>query len=315
MERVKKTFVLLSIALSLALSVCHAEGPSRRERLHWAAEAQTRMAQKDYAAAAGWLEKAVAPGAADRDLAEWWPALGRCYEQLGNFQKSLAAYQKARRLRPKSLDRVLDLARVYAAAELDDEAIGLYEEALRRDRQRRDVMLALADLYVRRELWEKARALCGRYLELEPRDAAAQRLMARAEEALGDLASAARRMEGVLAVRPSGPDYFYAGRLWARQDQFELAERAFTAAAAQGLASPAFLVERGLLAWRQGASAAAARHWKAALDAAPGMPEARFLLALDGGKGSAEMRRLASDGDAGYVKELAGAFLAAQGER
>lgn len=293
---------------ALALPALAAEGPSRKERLRWAAEAHTLLTQKNYAEAAAWLEKAVGPGASEKDLAEWWPVLGRCYESLGNHQKALMAYQQAQQLKPKSVDRQLDLARVYARVELNDKAAELYEEVLKRDRQRKDVMRALLDIYVRAARWEDAKQLGERYLALEPQDAAAQESMARAEEALGQTAAAARRLEGVLAVRPTGEGYFQAGQLWARQDQFDLAERNFEKAAETKFSSPEFLLERGLLAWRRGDRAAADKNWKAALSAEPGMPAARFLLALNAGA-LEEMRRLAGETDVGIVKDLAQAYL------
>jgi tetratricopeptide (TPR) repeat protein len=307
----------LILVLSLRAALADGEGPSRRERLRWAAEAQERFAEKKYDEAARWLEKAAAPGAAPHDLANWWPVLGRCYEATGNYQKALASYRQAQELRPNSLDRVLDLARVYARVELDAQAIGLYERALKMDRQRKDVMLALAELYVRQRRWEDARDLTDRYLRLEPQDTAAQELMARAEEELGDLTGAARRWEALLAVRPSAAGYFYAGRLWARQDQFDLAERAFETAASRGLADPAFFIERGLLAWRRGRNDDAVRYWKKALEADPKLPVAKFLLALgDAGAGrkaeaAQKMRALAAEEGEGYVKDLARSYLAA----
>lgn len=303
--------LLLVGALVLPLA---AEGPSRKERLRWAAEAQVLFAQKNYAEAVSWLEKAADHGASEKDLAEWWPVLGRCYESLGNYQKALMAYQQAHQLKPNSVDRQLDLARVYAQVDLNDKAVELYEDVLKHDRHRRDVMRALLDIYVRASRWEEAQELGGRYLALEPQDTAAQVSVARAEEALGDTAGAARRLEGVLAVRPTGEGYFQAGQLWARQDQFDLAERDFEKAAEMKFSAPAFLLERGLLAWRRGDRAAAEKQWKAALAAEPGMPAARFLLALSAGAAE-EMRRLAGAPDDGFVKELAQIYLAAQGKR
>src|SRR5688500_574988 len=193
---VARAVLLLSVLLStqhLALSPALAEGPSRRERLRWASEAQALMAQQKYEAAAAWLEKAVAPGASKKDLADWWPVLGRCHEAVKNYQKALVSYQRALELKPKSVDRMLDLARLYAAVDLNDQAIDLYQKVLDKDRHRKDVVLAMAEAHFRQRRFEAAEELAERYLKSEPQDPYAQRLAADIEEALGDVASAAHR--------------------------------------------------------------------------------------------------------------------------
>lgn len=297
------------------------EGPSRRERRQWASEARALMDRKEFEAAARLLEKAAAPGARAADLAEWWPLLGRCHENAKNYQKALNAYQEAHRLEPKNLDRKLDLARVYALVDLNAQAIDLYQEVLKRDRHRKDVVLALGRLYHRAGRMEEARDMAERYLRWEPRDPAAQELMARIEEALGDLSGAAHRWEGLLALSPSADGYFYLGRLWSRQNQFDLAERAFQKAEALGLDSAVFRVEQGVLAWRRGDDAAASLRWRKTLEAHPALDLARFLAALmDHKQGKTAqalegMARVEKETESDYLKDLARRFQTAAQNR
>ncbi|MBI4397426.1 MAG: tetratricopeptide repeat protein, partial [Elusimicrobia bacterium] len=104
----------LGMILLFSATAVRAEGPSRRERLLWAAQAQDDVHRKDFEAAAQKLEKSVSAGASKKDLVVWLPVLGRCHEATKNYQKALAVYQKAYQLRPKLMERMLDLARLYA---------------------------------------------------------------------------------------------------------------------------------------------------------------------------------------------------------
>lgn len=313
----KRLFPLGALFLFLFFSArARSEEPSRRERRRWAAEAQSLLSRKNYDAAAQRLEEAVVPGAARGDLLAWWPLLGRCYEAAKNYQKALAAYQQAYQMRPKNVDRMLDLARVYGHVDLNAEALDLYQKVLVRDKRRQDVVFAMADLYFRSGQWESARESANLYLKREPQDLEAQKLLARSEESLGDLSSAAHRWEGVLALRPSAEGYFHLGQLWTRQGQFELAERAYEKAQNLGLSAPALSLERGLLAWRQGRREQAAQYWRAILQAQPHFTLVKFLLALNDyqmGKSAAAtegMRAVAAEGGSVFMKDMAKSFLA-----
>jgi len=133
------SFLLIVMFLVGASSrAVHAKDPSRRERIRYAAKAEDLYDRQKYEEAMPWLEKALSPGVARRDAKHWWPLLGRCHEVSRNFQKALTAYQKAHQLQRKNVDRKLDLARVYARVDLNDQAIEFYTEILDRDPQRRD---------------------------------------------------------------------------------------------------------------------------------------------------------------------------------
>lgn len=304
---------LLSAFLA-APAGARAEGAPRRERLQLASEAKGLMDQRRYPEAEARLAKALEPGAARRDRGRWLPLLGRCYEDEKNFQKALTAYQDAYQVRPKDPDRMLDLARVYDAVDLNASAVDLYRKVLEKDKDRRDVLYALANVYFRSGKLPEARDAAEKYLHWEPRDLAAERLMARIEESQGDLASAAHRWEGILVEKPAADDYFYLGRLWARQNEYELADAALAKAEGLGLASSAFYFQRGLVDWYRKDNDAAARHWDFSLKKNAGNNLPAFFLALndyrngDTAKALERMQAVQARTGSPFVKELAARF-------
>lgn len=312
LKRTIRGLLLLACAVS-SPAAGRADGPSARQRNHLAAEARALMEKKDFTKAAAGLEEAVSPGAREGELARWLPLLGRCYERLDNPSKAMAAYQEAHRLRPKSVERMLDLARVYARVDLNDRAIDLYERVLTRER-RRDVVLILADLHYRAARPGRARQYAEQYLAWEPRDLAAQRLLARIEEEGGDLSAAAHRWEGILSREPRAEGYFHLGRLWTRQAQHDLAGRAFRKAEELGMTSPALDLQRGLSAWLQGDRPSAAEAWTRARTKSGELSLASFLLALQEAeagrwKAAADEMRRAQPGATPYMRSLSDTFL------
>jgi tetratricopeptide (TPR) repeat protein len=305
---------LLSALMAMALPL-QAEGASRRQRMHWAAQAQGLYEKKDYAEAVSLLEKAMAPGAAERDMLQWRPLLGRYHEASGNYQKALTAYQQAYQAQPKSLDRKLDLARVYAQVDLNDQAVDLYKQVLKKDKHRKDVVLALAQLYFKSHRLELAEAQINQYVRWEPRDLFAQDLLARVEEATGRWEQAAHRRENLMAQSPSAQGYFDLGRLWARQTQYDLADAAFAKAEKLGYKSAEFYFQRGLLAWQRGKKDAAAALWSRALEKDPRFLTAKFFLALadkESGKRAAgleRMRQVKAETSSDFVRALAEDFF------
>ncbi|MBK8575320.1 MAG: tetratricopeptide repeat protein [Elusimicrobia bacterium] len=194
---------------------------------------------------------ALAGGASRAEARRWRPEVGRTYEAEGNYQKALATYQESFDLDPKNVDRLVDLARLYDAVEMDDQAIRYYVEAHGRDRSRRDVSLALARLYKEAGRLAEALELAQGAVHAEPRDYSSQELLAEIEEARGDLAGAAQRRETVLSMHPSGAGFMILGRLWAKQGAFEQADAAFARAEGAGGESFEPLFERAVLAWCQ----------------------------------------------------------------
>ncbi len=291
-----------------------ADEPSRRERQKWAAEADALMREKNYAGAAGLLEKASSPGASKSDALEWKSKLGRCYELEKNYQKALSAYQEAYQLNPKGLDRMLDLARVYDLVDLKENAIELFQKILDRDKSRKDVVFALANLYMRSNDVGRAREYTQRALDADPQDPGAQRLMAAVEEAEGDLAAAAHRWEGLLALRPEAEDFLHLGRLWAAQNEYDLAEMSFRKAKENGAAQADVSFQRGVLAWQRGRLAEAEKFWKEADKARPNWDAVKFFLALLRQNQGETAQALSLMKDAGartesaYIKGLAADF-------
>lgn len=270
------------MAFSFAAAIAYAsDPPTRRQRLLWAGEAQSLFQQGQYAKAARSLEKAVAPGAKEKDLIHWLPVLGQCYEALKNYQKALTAYQQVFGLQPKNIDRMLDLARIYKEVDLRLKAIDLYERVFDKQKKRKDVVLVLAFLYFESDQLDQAKVMIEKYISWEPRDMAAQDLLAKIEESFGELQKAAHRREAILSQQPTPEGFYHLGRLWACQSQFDLAEMAFDKAEKLGLQSALFYFQRGVLSWQHNDAQSAERFWKKTLQVNPTMVLPRFFLALN----------------------------------
>lgn len=271
-----KRALLILLALS---GVVSAQERTRREREVLAAEADTLFRRQEFEPARRKWEEALA-GASNRDVRRWRPWVARTYEAEGNFQKALAAYQDAYDVDPDNVERLVDLARLYDTVGLDEQALQRFEEAYARDRSRRDVAMALARLHYQAGRLTAAVALAQTAAESDPRDVSAQILLARIEESRGQLASAAKRWEAVLSQAPSADGYLALGRLWARQDAFDSADLSFARAERAGLASPELLLERAVLAWRQGDSPRARLYLGRLLGETPGFFPGQFVGAL-----------------------------------
>lgn len=225
---------------------------SRSDRERLAGEAHSAFNAGQFAEARMKWTQALAGGATRAEARRWRPELGRTYEAEENYQKALAAYQEAFDIDPKNVDRLVDLARLYDAVEIDDQAIRFYATAHARDRARRDVSFALARLYKQAGRLAEARALAEAAVHAEPRDYSGQELLAEIEESQGHLREAANRRETVLSMHPTGAGYMTLGRLWAKQGAFEQADVAFVRAVTAGVVASEPLFERAVLSWRQG---------------------------------------------------------------
>lgn len=240
---------------------------------------------------------ALAGGPTRAEVRRWRPKVGRTYEAEGNYEKALTAFQEAYDADPKNVDRLVDLARLYDAVEIDDQALRHYTLAHRRDRSRRDVTFALAKLH-----WElghlgEARKLAEVAVKAEPRDYSAQELLANIEESQGLLADAGRRWETVVSLNPSAERYMILGRLWARQDAYEQAAIAFSQAEQMGDTGPAPTFERAVLAERKGDRKGATQLLEKATRQGPEYFPAEFwmvLMALEEGNTVSARRALAS---------------------
>ena len=244
----------LTLVLILAGTACFgwAETLSRREKETLVSEGDALFKGGQFSAAREKYQAALAGGPTRAESRRWRPQVGRTYEAEGNFQKALTAYQEAFDGDPKNVDRWVDLARLYDAVEIDDQAVRFYAEANKKDPARRDVALALAALYAQSGRLAEAKTLAAQAVRAEPRDYSAQELLADIEERSGDLAGAARRRETAVSLRPSAEAQLKLGRLWARQDVFDMADAAFVRAGLAGDSGPEPLFERAVLAWRQG---------------------------------------------------------------
>lgn len=271
MMRAAMAIVLVCVGSSWALSL------SRREKETLVSEGDAFFKGGQYSAARDKYWAALASGPTRAEARRWRPRVGRTYEAEGNFQKALTAYQEAFDGDPQNVDRWVDLARLYDAVEIDDQAVRFYAEAHKKDPARRDVALALAGLYAQSGRLAEAKTLAVQAVRTEPRDYSAQELLADIEERMGDLAGAARRRETAVSFRPSVEGYMTLGRLWARQDVFDMADAAFVRAGQAGDAGPNPLFERAVLAWRQGREDRARDLLSDAEKRAPGYFPAAFL--------------------------------------
>jgi tetratricopeptide (TPR) repeat protein len=284
-----------------------------------AARARALAASGRPAEAAEQWEKTLGPGASDKALREGLTPLGRAHEAAGNYQKALTAYQRALQLDEKNPDRYLDLARVYARVDLDEEAISLYRHVRKLAPGRRDVAFVLARLYLKAGRLDDARREAAQHVAWEPRDPAGQELLADLDEAEGDLKAAAARRQGLTARAPSPEAYFDLGRLWMRAGDWLQADAAFEQAENLGLRTGVLYLHRGVAAWLRKDPAAAESLWKKALERHPGLGAAHFFLgrlALEKGDaaGAARRMRLAREGAQGdFLKDLAAPAAAGKG--
>jgi tetratricopeptide (TPR) repeat protein len=294
----RKLFWLMTLTLGLSAFAAPSD------------DARTLMAAGKFDEAALKWEEALGSGASKRELRRGLPSLGRCYEQARNFPKALTAYQQALRFNEKDVDRLLDLARVYALVDLNAEAVELYKRVLVLDKDRHDARLALARLYVKTGRWSDARREGELYAKWEPRDPSVQSLLADVDEAEGDLLSGARRREQVLAREPSPDGYYNLGRLWARAGRWDEADAAFGRAEALGLRTGAVFLHRGAARWLKGDLPGARVFWRKAVDLDSGAGAAHFFLALaarEAGNASevaAELRQASSGAKSDFLKEL-----------
>ncbi|MBP9127383.1 MAG: tetratricopeptide repeat protein [Elusimicrobia bacterium] len=242
------------LAITLVGSACFgwAESLSRREKETLVSEGDALYKGGQFSAARDKFQAALAGGPSRAESRRWRPLVGRTFEAEGNYQKALTVYQEAFDGDPKNVDRWIDLARLYDAVEIDDQAVRFYAEANKKDTTRRDVALALAALYAQSGRLAEAKTLAVQAVRTEPRDYSAQELLADIEERSGDLAGAARRRETAVSLRSSAEGYMKLGRLWARQDVFDMADAAFVRAGQAGDSGPEPSFERAVLAWRQG---------------------------------------------------------------
>jgi tetratricopeptide (TPR) repeat protein len=225
---------------------------SRREKETLVSEGDALFNSGQFSAARDKYQAALSGGPSRAETRRWRPLVGRTYEAEGNYQKALTVYQEAFDGDPKNVDRWIDLARLYDAVEIDDQAVRFYAEAHKKDPGRRDVALALAALY----------AQAGRLAEPKPwlsRRFEASRGIIRPRNCWRTLKNGpviwrARRVDGKprCPLRPSAEGYMKVGRLWARQEVFDMADAAFVRAGQAGDSGPEPLFERAVLAWRQG---------------------------------------------------------------
>lgn len=114
------------------------------------------------------LEKSISrrPGAEENALA--YNYLGVAAAKLGQFQVAQEAFEDSRRLGPKLLEPVLNLALLAASSGDQLRALKLLEEAVRLDERDTRALEHMAQLYSQRQQWPEARRMLYAALDRAP---------------------------------------------------------------------------------------------------------------------------------------------------
>jgi len=139
------------------------------------------------------------------DLAPAWSLLGLAAQRVDEAGRAVTALQRAAELAPEMPQPHVYLAELYAARERLDLAEGEYAAALERDPLDVATLRKLGQLRLNRS---RPRALepLRRAAALAPADDALQLLVARAEAAGGEAATAGARLEKLAQKRPEDPE-------------------------------------------------------------------------------------------------------------
>ncbi|OYT69693.1 MAG: hypothetical protein CFK52_13145 [Chloracidobacterium sp. CP2_5A] len=147
---------------------------------------------------------AAARQAADRDIGDYaaqMDAAAALY-QAGKLADSLAYAQRARQLRPDSLDALLAIGVSQAELGQYDAAVKTLEQAVGRRPDDADIRAELAYAHLRRAAFREALAEAERAQRLAKSSERALEILAQAALALGDKARASAAVAQLSAVNP-----------------------------------------------------------------------------------------------------------------
>lgn len=150
---------------------------------------------------------AAARQTADRNIGDYTAQLDAAATlyQAGKFADALAYAQRARNLRPDSLDALLAVGVSQAELGRYDDAVKTLEQAVGRRPDDADVRTELAYVHLRRKAFREALAEAERARRLAGVSERALEILAQAALALGDKARAKAAVAQLSAVNPGNP--------------------------------------------------------------------------------------------------------------
>lgn len=281
-------------------------------------QARQLLAGRDFAGAAALFGQAIA---LDPDADPALAGLGHCLNRLGRGREAVALLRQAVGLVVRRLGKggdpapLLDLAWELQQAGASRDSLAPIEQALKRrpDSARAHHLKALA--LERCADFRGGRQSAARALALAPGEANAALLLASLEARCGDLATARRRLEGLVSggAGPGlGRALFELGRVLDRQGEATAAFSLFVRAGALNQATLGDFDEHGLAIQLAGDRRYCTREWLAALaEEAPAEagPDPLFLMGFYR-SGTTLMEqmlaahsRIVSSGEAGLIPQ------------
>jgi tetratricopeptide (TPR) repeat protein len=233
----------------------------------WHRRALAAYAAKDYAAAGSYLGKAVA--LAPR-VASWHTQLGVALRAEGRLAEAIAAHRRAIALDSGLAAAHNNLGNALRAAGEHENAEKALRAALQLDPNYTDAWVNLAQLLHQRGRLAEAEAACRRALELSPGHIGAQRALGHLAHHRADFAAAAAWFSAVCAALPSDAEAFMGlGSAFEGEGRFEEADRAYDRATTLAPDHPAAHCTRARRSEQEGDAAAAALHYRRALERDP----------------------------------------------
>jgi len=239
--------------------------------------------------------------AGDRKLAYWFA--GKCFEEIGAYDRALSNYQLAVRLYPKDMQLQLALARLYLSTGMLDRAAPVFLTMLKIDSGSFEGHTGLAEVYVRQGflsraqehyktaldsmsvrdagLWRdyadclfrqrkyaQARAAADHALSIAPEDAGIRLLSASIYRESGSDEAALAELEKAAGYAPERADIALRRALWlAAAGRTDAALAAAQTVLKTDSANPLAQFAAGLALWRAGKPAQAREYFARAASA------------------------------------------------
>lgn len=184
---------------------------------------------KDYTDAEKWMSAAVQRRGQN---AQYWYYLGRIEYNLNSFNKAVAAFQQARKLRPEDLRPLYNLGLCFEGLGDTVQAEALYREAISQEQRSttRDAQpyLDLGSLLLRNNKAADALPVLREASQRDGQNAAIHEQLGKGEERLGQLAESRHELEEAVTLAPSvSALHFELGRVYQQLHQTEEAKQQF----------------------------------------------------------------------------------------
>ena len=155
---------------------------------------------QDYPLAAHEFEQAIRLGVVDYKLAEIYTVLGRAYEGTGQFDKAIAAYQKATEVDPNYYKAWVNLGVAHRLTGNLEQAEKSYNQALIIEPNYAELHASLGALHIFKNNPEKALQSLSRAISLDPQLAVAHANIAVAYAMLGQFDLSDAELEQATAL-------------------------------------------------------------------------------------------------------------------